>query len=84
MSVLSGALALVLLQLAVSNSATGPRLGQLGTDIAHYLARWTDPTVPLIGSTTASTTAATTTAAAPVVTAQYSPTPGLSTYSTLE
>ena len=49
-SVLAGALGLVVLQVALASPLTAPRLGQLGTDLAQLVARWTDPTVPLFGA----------------------------------
>lgn len=60
-----GALGLVLLQVALSSPLTAPRLGQLGTVLSHAVARFVDPTVPLLGSSTAATTSTTTTPAAP-------------------
>lgn len=83
-----GALGLVLLQLALASPATAPRLGQAGTLLSHAVARFVDPTVPLIGST-ANTASTTTSPAAPagvqLVSAPTGPqvSPGMATYTNL-
>jgi hypothetical protein len=81
-AVLGGALTLVILELVISSPATAGRLGDLGSTISHVVARFVDPTVPMIGSTApaASTSSASSgpTPAAPVGPTS-SPTPPAST-----
>lgn len=49
--ILGGALTLVIVELLVSSPATAGRIGTLGTTAANLVARFVDPTVPMLGST---------------------------------
>lgn len=52
-AVLGGALTLVIVELLVSSPATAGRIGNLSTILSHAVARFVDPTVPMIGSSSA-------------------------------